>query len=80
MKFNKLVESMMNTVWVVYDGTGNYETARVYKIFSNKDDAINFVINNILLKKNTALNPYSKMSKDELVSAAHDYIDEFKVE
>ena len=79
MKFDKLVESFMNKVYVVFDGTGEFDTPRVYKIFAEKNNAINFVINEILLKKNKSMNPYLKMSKESLVSEAHAYIEDFEV-
>jgi len=73
---------MNKKVYAAFDGTGEFNTPNLYKIFAKQEDAINFIIDHILLKNKYAaeLAGYTKKGREDLAKLAISYIEEYDVE
>jgi hypothetical protein len=77
----KINNNMNKQVYAAFDGTGEFSTPNLYKIFAKQEDAINFIIDHILLKNKYAaeLAGYNKKGREDLAKLAKAYIEEFEV-
>ena len=76
------IKSMNKKVYVAFNGTGEFSTPSIYKIFAKYEDAINFIIDHNLLKNKYAaeLAGYNKKGREDLAKIARSYIEEWDVE